>query len=147
MTEEKKVEEKHEVPGGMIERFFEQPHDAVSFYSDMAQVIDTGHEVILQFYETIPGPPEKGGVIRKVRGRLRATITLSHAHALNIGKLIMTNSSKKCLSCILYSVYYFLKYTGCPITMLILKNEPNFVTPGTIVSAYIAERYTNYTIL
>jgi hypothetical protein len=40
-----------------IQRIFEQPPDAISFYSDMAQILSTGNEVIIQFYEAIPGPP------------------------------------------------------------------------------------------
>lgn len=90
MTEEKKVTRG-------VDRIFEQPPDAVSFYSDIAQVVSTGNEVVLQFYETIPGPPEKEGQISRVRSRLRATITVSLQHAKNIGKLIMerTGEGKK----------------------------------------------------
>lgn len=46
-----------------IERFYEHPPDAISFFSDIAQVINTGNEILLQFYETIPGPPGVEGVI------------------------------------------------------------------------------------
>lgn len=87
MAEEKKI-----VGGGRIglERSFEQPPDAISCYSDFAQVIHTGNEILLQFYETIPGLPATGGSsISKVRSRLRATITISIAHAQNIGKLLI----------------------------------------------------------
>ncbi|MCR4321413.1 MAG: DUF3467 domain-containing protein [Candidatus Brocadiaceae bacterium] len=85
MAEEKKI-----ISGSpaMVERFFEQPPDAISCYSDFAQVMHTGNEILLQFYETIPGPPVPGGNIGKVRSRLRATITISVAHAQNIGKLL-----------------------------------------------------------
>ena len=72
-----------------ISRVFEQPPDALSFYSDFAQVIGTGSEVLLQFYETIPGTPGPGGQIQMVRTRLRATITVSKAHASNIGSLLL----------------------------------------------------------
>ncbi len=72
-----------------IERIFEQPPDAVSFYCDMGQVLFTGSEIVLQFYEVIPGPPGPGGEITKVRSRLRATVTLSKPHARNIGKLLL----------------------------------------------------------
>ena len=84
MVEEKKTPEEIQVP-----RLYEQPPDAVSFYSDIGQVLYTGNEVVLQFYETIPGPPESGGVIKNVRSRLRATITVSISHAHNIGKLLL----------------------------------------------------------
>jgi len=47
----------------VINRIFEQPPDAVSFYSDVAQVLGTGLEVVMQFYETIPGTPGPGGKI------------------------------------------------------------------------------------
>ena len=40
-----------------IQRVFEQPLDAVSFYCDMTQILSTGNEIILQLYEAIPGPP------------------------------------------------------------------------------------------
>jgi len=72
-----------------IERVFEQPPDAVSFYCDMGQVFSTGNEIVLQFYEVIPGPPGPGGNITKVRTRLRATVTFSKLHARNIGNLLL----------------------------------------------------------
>jgi len=76
-----------------IERIFEQPPDAISFYSDMAQVVHTGTEIVLQFYEAIPGPPYgPTGHITKVRTRLRATVTLSFSHAHNLGKLLLEKS-------------------------------------------------------
>jgi hypothetical protein len=85
MVEEKKTPGEIAVP-----RFYEQAPDAVSFYSDIGQVLYTGNEVVLQFYETIPGPPaESGGGIKNVRSRLRATITISTLHAHNIGKLLL----------------------------------------------------------
>jgi hypothetical protein len=84
-----------ESPGGMqINRVFEQPPDAISMYADVAQVIGTGNEVVLQFYETIPGTPGPGGQIQLVRTRLRATITLSIPHAINIGSLLMKQAEK-----------------------------------------------------
>jgi hypothetical protein len=55
----------------------------------MAQVIGTGNEVVLQFYETIPGPPGPDGRIQMVRTRLRATISISVPHAMNIGNLLI----------------------------------------------------------
>ncbi len=73
----------------IINRVFEQPPDAVSFYSDIAQVMGTGHEVVMQFYETIPGTPGPGGKIQMVRSRLRSTVTISKEHAANIGRLLL----------------------------------------------------------
>jgi hypothetical protein len=79
--------------GGMqVTRIFEQPPDAISLYSDLTQILGTGHEVVLQFYETIPGTPGPGGQIQMVRSRLRATITVSMAHAANIGRLLIKHS-------------------------------------------------------
>ena len=75
-----------------ISRVYEQPPDAISLYSDVAQILGTGHEVVLQFYETIPGTPGPGGQIQMVRSRLRATITVSMVHALNIGRLLLKQS-------------------------------------------------------
>ena len=72
-----------------IERVFEQPPDAVSFYCDMGQVFFTGNEAVLQFYEVIPGPPGPGGDITKIRTRLRATVTFSMPHAKNFGNLLL----------------------------------------------------------
>ena len=84
MVEEKKTPDEIQVP-----RFYEQPPDAVSFYSDIAQILYSGYEVVLQFYETIPSPPDSEGAIKNVTSRLRATITVSTSHALNIAKLLL----------------------------------------------------------
>lgn len=78
-----------------ISRVFEQPPDALSFYSDFAQVIGTGSEVVLQFYETIPGAPGPGGTIQMVRSRLRSTVVISKAHAGNIGRLLLKHAEEK----------------------------------------------------
>ena len=75
-----------------VNRIFEQPNDTLSMYSDFAQVVGTGHEVILQFYETIPGVPGASGAPDMVRTRLRATITVSKVHASNIGRLLLRDS-------------------------------------------------------
>ena len=85
MSEEKEVKSASTVS---LERSFEQPSDAITFYSDLAQVINTGNEILLQFYESIPGPPTDGNMT-KVRSRLRATITISLKHAQNIGDLLI----------------------------------------------------------
>ena len=81
-------------PGGpiAINRIFEQPAESLSIYSDFAQVVGTGHEVLLQFYESIPGVPGPGGTPDLIRTRLRATITVSKTHASNIGRLLLKNS-------------------------------------------------------
>ena len=76
------------------ERIFEQPSDSISFYSDLVQVLGTGNETILQFYESIPGPPGPGGKITRVRTRLRATVTFSIAQAANIGKLLIEQTKE-----------------------------------------------------
>jgi hypothetical protein len=84
------VEEKVAIKEGFqVPRLYEQPSDAVSFYADLAQIIYTGNEIVMQFYETIPGPPDSGGAIKSVRSRLRATVTVSISHGLNIGKLLV----------------------------------------------------------
>lgn len=80
--------------GTQVSRIFEQVPDAISLYSDMAQVIGTGREVVLQFYETIPGAPGPDGKIQMVRTRLRATITLSIPHAATLGNLLIQHSQK-----------------------------------------------------
>ncbi len=85
MTEKTQIIKKVPV---QIERIFEQSPDAISFYCDLGQVFATDNEVMLQLYETIPGAPEPGGKIEKVRTRLRATITLSHPHAIIIGNVL-----------------------------------------------------------
>lgn len=85
-----------EQPNGstQVTRIFEQPPDTLSMYSDFAQVLGTGNEVILQFYDTIPDIPGPDGRIQGVRSRLRATIVLSQAHALNIGKLLLQHAGQ-----------------------------------------------------
>lgn len=75
--------------GTLAKRVWEQPPDAISLYSDIAQVLYTGHEVMLQFYETIPKPPDAEGKITEATSRLRATVALSPAHALTLGKTLM----------------------------------------------------------
>lgn len=76
--------------GGQVNRVYEQPPDAVSFYSDQGLVLGTPNEVVLQFYESVPGPPSgPSGQIQVVRSRLRATVVLSRAHALSIGRLLI----------------------------------------------------------
>jgi len=77
------------------ERFFEQPADAISFFSDFAQVAHTGNEIVIQFYETIPGPPSREGGMTKVRTRLRATITVGLTHSQVIGKLLLEKGESK----------------------------------------------------
>jgi hypothetical protein len=82
--------------GQQVSRVFEQPPDTVSFYSDFAQVLGTLHEVVLQFYETIPGPPAgPTAQVQMVRSRLRATVVVSKSHAANIGRLLLQNVEEK----------------------------------------------------
>jgi hypothetical protein len=91
MVEEKGTQKEAVVE---VERSFEQPSDAISFFSDSGQVLYTGNEVVLQFYETIPGPPAPDGSIKNVRSKLRATVTLSLSHARNIGKLLVEKAKE-----------------------------------------------------
>jgi hypothetical protein len=88
--------EEKETPKDVVQiaRLFEQPTDAVSFYTDIGQVMHMGNEIVLQFYETIPGPPDSSGKVKNVRSRLRATITLSLSHARNIGKLLVERTKE-----------------------------------------------------
>ena len=82
-------EPKIQVRGGAtVTRLFEQPTDSITCYSDFAQVLATGSEIILQFYETIPGPPGIGGTVTTVRSRLRATVIMSPQHAATIARLL-----------------------------------------------------------
>lgn len=74
--------------GIQAQRVFEQPADAISFYSEFAQVVVTETEVLLQFYETIPGSPGADGKVQIVTTRLRATVMLSRAHARRIGEVM-----------------------------------------------------------
>ena len=71
------------------QRIFEQGPDSISFYCDLTQIINTGHEIVIQFYETIPGSPSVVGAIQSVRSRLRTTVTVSPAHAKNIGNNLL----------------------------------------------------------
>jgi len=90
---EKKQKPKEDITG--MERVFEQPPDSISFYCEMGHVLATGNEIILQFYDIIPGAPNLKGNIEKVKTRLRATITLSYPHAANIGKLLTERTKEK----------------------------------------------------
>ena len=71
-----------------INRAFEQSPDALPTYSDYAQVAATGSEVMLQFYQSTPGPPRPEGGPEGVTTRLKATIVLSHSHAKRLGDLL-----------------------------------------------------------
>lgn len=75
-------------------RVFEQPSDAISFYSDFGHVMETAEEIILQLYETIPEASEEGGV-RTARTRLRATVMLSRPHARRLGKLLLKRAGEE----------------------------------------------------
>lgn len=75
--------------GVRLRRVFEQPPDAISLYSDMAQILATEHEVFLQFYETIPKARTADREVTEVTSRLRATVVLSPTHALNVGKMLV----------------------------------------------------------
>lgn len=86
--------EKEVQPELVVERYFEQSPNAISFYCDFGQVLSTGHELVVQLYETIPAPPGRDGKITKVLTRLRATVTLSLPHARNIGKLLVERTKE-----------------------------------------------------
>ena len=77
-----------------VQRIFEQPPDAISLYCDIAQVFRTPNEIVLQFYDTIPGPPGPDANITVVRTRLRATITVSIPHAANIAETLQTRTQQ-----------------------------------------------------
>jgi hypothetical protein len=82
--------------GKAVERQFEQPLDAVSCYSDLTQTVVTDHEVILQFYEAIPGPPQPPhGEPNAVRMRLRATIVLNKTHAEKLARNLTQAASSE----------------------------------------------------
>jgi hypothetical protein len=78
-----------QVEGVQIRREFEQPADAISFYSDLTQVIGSANEILMQFYETIPGPPGSDGQAQTVKTRLRATVMVSRPHAGQIAQLLL----------------------------------------------------------
>jgi len=94
MSKQPEQPEEIQQQGMQVSRIFEQPPDAMSVYSDFAQVLGTGTEVILQFYETIPDVPGAGGQIQSVRSRLKATVIVSPAHAHNIGRLLQEQAGE-----------------------------------------------------
>src|SRR5271157_4190147 len=94
MAETPPVNPQSVVVGQAAMRLFEQGPEAVSFYSDFSQIINTGSEIVFQFYETIPGPPGPNGLILNVRTRLRATIQFSSAHALNLANNILSQAKQ-----------------------------------------------------
>jgi hypothetical protein len=77
-----------------VQRQFEQPADAMSCHSDYAQIVltETG-EVVIQFYEPLPGPPPASGTAPIMRTRLRATIFLNKEHATKIGNSLLLAAS------------------------------------------------------
>jgi hypothetical protein len=76
---------------GVVERSFSISPDLVSFYSDYAHVLGTADEVMLNFYETIPGLPNESGNVEGAESRLRATVTLSMRHAGVLARLLQAN--------------------------------------------------------
>ena len=72
----------------VVRTFDEAYADFASFYSDFAQVLATEHEIRLQFYETIPGPPKEGGRVETATSRLRASVTVSMPHAKSIATVL-----------------------------------------------------------
>ena len=70
-------------------RVFDQPSDALPIYSDLTQIVGTSNEIILQFYESIPGIPGQSGGPEEMTTRLKATIVMSMAHAAILGRLLM----------------------------------------------------------
>ncbi len=78
-----------QVQGVQLRREFEQPADAISFYCDFTQIIGAANEILVQFYETIPGPPGADGQAQTVKTRLRATVMVSRPQAERIGQLLL----------------------------------------------------------
>ena len=83
-----------DVRGTQAKRLLEQPPDAISLYSDLAQVLGTDHEVFLQFYESIPKAPDAEGRVTEVTSRLRVTVVLSPAHALRLGRSLVRKTEE-----------------------------------------------------
>ena len=71
------------------QRVFEQPADAISFYSDFTHILASREEVLLQLYETIPEPPGPGGHVQMFKTRLRATVMVSRPNARRIAELLL----------------------------------------------------------
>jgi hypothetical protein len=83
-----------DVPGKSLERVFEQPPDAVVCYSDLVQMTGSEHEIVIQFYESIPGPPQQpSGGPANVKSRLRASVIVSREHAAKIGNGLLQASA------------------------------------------------------
>lgn len=68
-------------PEAEIVRTFTQPVDAISFFSDYAQVLVSGDGITMQIYETIPGVPSGDGKVSSVTTRLRATVSMTEERA------------------------------------------------------------------
>lgn len=75
--------------GVQVTRLFDQHPEALSFYSDFSQIVGTDNEIYLQFYETIPSPPNASGQVTQVRTRLRATIAMSRPHSLTMARNLL----------------------------------------------------------
>ena len=77
-----------------MRRAFEFAPDHVMFYSDFANVISTDTAVILALYSTAPDLTDPAGAITGVTGYRKATITMSHAHALKMGEFLVKHGSQ-----------------------------------------------------
>lgn len=71
-----------------VRRIFQQGSEIVSFYSDVIHVLNTGNEFVLQFYETIPGVPNAEGHVDAVNTFMRASITISIPHFMQLFETI-----------------------------------------------------------
>lgn len=49
-----------------IKRTFSASPDAQSFHCDYTQIVGTANEIVLQFYETVPGLPGEDGRVGSV---------------------------------------------------------------------------------
>ncbi len=77
-----------------VMRVFEQPPDAASIFSEFVQVVGTENEVLIQFYDLVPGPPVlPSGTAEVVKNRLRVTVALTPNLAKRLGELLLEKAS------------------------------------------------------
>lgn len=77
-----------------VRRTFEFAPDHVMFYSDYANLVSTDTEVMLSLYHTVTSLPDKDGHLKGAISYRKASVTMSHAHAVSIGEFLVKHGTQ-----------------------------------------------------
>ena len=83
---------------GTAKRVFEQPLDAISIYAEYVQVLGTENEVVIQFYDIVPGIPsvsEGVSEAKEIRTILRANVVMSPRLAERLTNILRNRFEKE----------------------------------------------------